>query len=183
MSFLSVIKNKFLFKFFFKKLGDNVKFLKNIKLGGIQNISIGDNVVISENSWLEAILSYNNKLFNPEININNNVSIGRGSVITAVLGIDIGDDTLIGPHVFITDHFHGDNNIINKSIAPINRDLYSKGKVTIGKGVWIGFGAVILPGVIIGDYAIVGANSVITKNVEAYTIVAGNPAKLIKRRD
>lgn len=58
----------------------------------------------------------------------------------------------------------------------------SKGKVEIGNDVWIGDGALILSGVKIGDGAVIGAKAVITKDVEPYSIVAGNPAKLIKYR-
>lgn len=57
-----------------------------------------------------------------------------------------------------------------------------KGDTVIGNDVWIGFEAVIMPGVKIGDGAIIGAKSVVTKNVEPYSIVAGNPAKEIKKR-
>lgn len=55
-------------------------------------------------------------------------------------------------------------------------------KITIGKNVFIGTRALIMPGVIIGDNAIIGAGSLVTKNVDKNTIVAGNPAKLIKNR-
>ena len=58
----------------------------------------------------------------------------------------------------------------------------TKGSVTIGNDVWIGFGAFILDGVSIGDGAIVGAHSVVTKDVAPYTVVAGNPAVMIKKR-
>lgn len=58
----------------------------------------------------------------------------------------------------------------------------SKGDLIIGNDVWIGYGATILCGISIGDGAIIGARAVVTKNVEPYSIVAGNPAKLIKYR-
>ena len=64
-------------------------------------------------------------------------------------------------------------------IPVVKRALSTKGGLQIGNNVWIGDNAVILSGVKIGDGAIVGANAVVTKNVEAYTIVAGVPAKLL----
>ena len=54
--------------------------------------------------------------------------------------------------------------------------------VVIGNDVWIGSRVTILPGVTIGDGAVIGASSVVTKDVEPYTVVAGNPAEIIKRR-
>lgn len=58
----------------------------------------------------------------------------------------------------------------------------SKGDTVIGNDVWLGYNALIMPGIRIGDGAIIAANSVVTKNVEPYCIVGGNPAKLIKKR-
>ena len=65
---------------------------------------------------------------------------------------------------------------------PSMDDLPFKGDTVIGNDVWIGQNAVILPGVHIGDGAIIGANSVVSSNVEPYTIVAGNPARAIRKR-
>lgn len=59
---------------------------------------------------------------------------------------------------------------------------YSKGDVIIGNDVWIGYGAIILSGVTIGDGAVIGARSVVTKNVEPYTVVVGSPARPVKKR-
>ena len=65
---------------------------------------------------------------------------------------------------------------------PARSDLPLKGDTVVGSDVWIGQNAVILPGVHIGDGAIIGANSVVGSDVEPYTIVAGNPARVIRRR-
>ncbi len=65
---------------------------------------------------------------------------------------------------------------------PAMADLPIKGDTVIGNDVWIGQNAVILPGVHIGDGAIIGASSVVGRNVEPYTIVVGNPAKVLRKR-
>jgi virginiamycin A acetyltransferase len=64
------------------------------------------------------------------------------------------------------------------------QDLYHKeyGDTIVGNDVWIGYNSLIMPGIKIGDGAVIGANSVVTKDVPAYTIVAGNPAKIIRKR-
>ena len=65
---------------------------------------------------------------------------------------------------------------------PAGSDLPLKGDTIVGNDVWIGQNAVILPGVHIGDGAIIGANSVVGSDVPPYTIVAGNPARMIRKR-
>lgn len=65
---------------------------------------------------------------------------------------------------------------------PAEKDMPLKGDTVIGNDVWIGQKATILPGVHIGDGAIIGAGSMVSKDVEPYTIVAGNPAKVIRKR-
>ena len=67
-------------------------------------------------------------------------------------------------------------------VPPSREDLPNKGDTVIGNDVWIGQNATILPGVHIGNGAIIGANSVVASDVEAYTIVAGNPVKPIRKR-
>ena len=66
-------------------------------------------------------------------------------------------------------------------IPPLKRPIISKGEVVIGNNVWIGDKATILPGVTIRDSVVVAANAVVTKDVPAYSMVAGNPAKIIKQ--
>ena len=68
------------------------------------------------------------------------------------------------------------------ALAPVTKELPLKGDTVVGNDVWIGQNVTILPGVHIGDGAIIGLNSVVTKDVPPYTIVAGNPAKIVRKR-
>ena len=95
-----------------------------------------------------------------------------------MIPVTIGNNVLIGRYVLIIDHEHGSS--FDMNIPPKQRPLFSKGEVVIEDNVWIGDKVTILPGVIIGKGAIIGSNAVVTKNVEAYTIVGGIPAKKIK---
>ncbi|MEW6759941.1 MAG: sugar O-acetyltransferase [Pseudomonadota bacterium] len=106
-----------------------------------------------------------------------NIRIGRGvflnfnCIILDVARVEIGDDTRIGPAVQIYTAEHPLDPAMRRS------GLESGRPVTIGSNVWIGGGAIILPGVTIGDDAVIGAGSVVTHDVAAGSRVAGNPAR------
>lgn len=168
------------YKVLFNKFGLNNILGKRLTLGGCDCIEIGNNVVINNDVWLEAVKSYNGIKTNSFIKIGDGVSIGKGSIITSTNNIKIGNGCLFGPYVFLTDHSHGSQIQSELLIPPIKRNLYSKGPIIINENVWIGYGAVILPGVEIGHSSIIGANAVITKDVEAYSLVVGNPGRVIK---
>ncbi|KFC83119.1 DapH/DapD/GlmU-related protein [Ewingella americana] len=119
--------------------------------------------------------------------IGENCQINDSVHIAAADKISLGNNVLIASRVFITDLNHGcysgDEYIHSdpKRLC-VDRELVTR-PVIIGDNVWIGEGAVILPGVVIGDSSIVGANAVVTKSVPPYTIAAGNPAKVVKEYD
>ena len=113
------------------------------------------------------------------------ISIGAGSVfghdvhITAANGIFIGKGLRTGKSVLISDNAHGNCRDQKQLLMrPDDRPLYSKGAIFIGENVWIGEKAAILSGVHVGDGAVIGANSVVTHDVPAFSIVAGCPAKI-----
>lgn len=126
--------------------------------------------------------------------VGNNVNIEKGAVFSSRctigdnsgIGINsdlgethIGNNVMMGPECVIITRNHRFDDISN----PMIQQGFSDNKpVYIGNDVWIGRKVTILPGVNIGDHAIIGACSVVTKDVEPYAIVAGNPAKKIKDR-
>jgi len=162
----------------FKKFGSNSVIKSQFHAVGNKFISIGNNVSIGERVCITA---WNKSEYLPEIIIGNNVDIGDDCHITAINKIKIGNNVLFGKKITISDNSHGscDNNEELK-LHPSQRVVTSKGEVIINDNVWIGDKATILPNITIGKGAIVGANSVVTKNVPNHCIVAGNPAKIIK---
>ena len=110
--------------------------------------------------------------------IGNNSSIADYTVIFAQFGVTIGDNCLISSNCTISSY----NHIVNSNNRYVNQNedfQYSK-PVSISNNVWIGMNSCILPGVTIGNNSIIGAGSVVTKNVPPNEIWVGNPAKKIK---
>lgn len=147
----------------------------------LQYISVGKNVIIGKNVTLTAWDDFHGQQFSPSIIIGNNSSIGNNSHITAINKIKIGNNVLTGKNILITDNSHGSSILEEIHIAPKTRPLYSKGAVIIEDNVWIGEKCSIMPGVHIGYGCIIAANSVVTKDVPSYCIVAGIPAKVVKK--
>lgn len=116
----------------------------------------------------------------PELTIGSHCNFGAFNHITCVNKITIGNNLLTGKWVTITDNSHGATDYESLQVDPARRPIVSKGPVIIGNNVWIGDKATILAGVTIGDCAVIGANAVVTHDVPAYCVVAGNPGKIVK---
>ena len=131
------------------------------------------------NLRIEAIDKYFDYSYQPSIKIGNNVSFGNDCHIGCINEIIISDGVLLGSHILINDHSHGQTDYISDQ-RPSDRELISKGPIYIGKNVWICDGVCVLPGVTIGENSIIGANAVVTKDIPANCVAAGNPAKVVR---
>lgn len=168
-------------KRFFSSFGDNSVINPSfLMLVGPRNIHIGKNVYIGSRVQLTAWKNVGTQLFDPIIILGDNVSIGDDSHITSINKIVIGNGVLTGKKVLITDNAHGQFSDTDLKLKPLERKMYSKGPVVINDNVWIGEKASILAGVTIGKGSVVAANSVVTKDVPNFSLVAGCPAKVIK---
>ncbi|MBB6610341.1 antibiotic acetyltransferase [Pontibacter sp. Tf4] len=163
------------------KLDGKFKIGKNCKISELQ--AVGD-VNLDEN----VSISYSTVL-NGKIKIGAYTSLtGPGiDFFTLVNDIQVGRFCSIARHVTIQEASHYTNRLstsfINSKLFKNNiKDYHSEGSVIIGNDVWIGTHAVILTGVTIGDGAIIGANSLVNKDVPPYAIVGGSPAKVISYR-
>lgn len=137
-----------------------------IKCMGNGQIQIGNRLYTRDNVY---ILADDGKII-----IGNGVFMNRNVSITSKNSIEIGDNVTIANNVVIVDHDH-------KKPDSVNQDMFITKPVQLGENVWIGANAVILKGVKIGKNSIVAAGSVVIKNVENNTLVAGIPAKIIKK--
>ena len=164
----------------FKSIGKNCSFNKDSFILGEQFISIGNEFNSGIHLRIEAISKYNSQVFNPTINIGDNVSIEHFCHIGCVEKISIGTGTMIASHVYISDHNHGNISSKDLKYAPQKRLLFSK-PVSIGKNVWLGEGCCILPGVSLGNNVIVGANAVVTHSFPDNSVIAGVPARIIRQ--
>ena len=106
--------------------------------------------------------------------------IGGYCQIHAVSNISIGNGCVLSEYVYLADGAHGMDP--NKGLI-MNQELSSKGTVIIGDNTFIGFGATVLPGVVIGRNCVIGARTVVTKSCPDYSMLAGSPAKIIRKFD
>jgi len=141
-----------------------------------KGIRLGNNITIGRCTTITCTGVIANK--GVGLSIGNNSAIGSYSYIGARGEIKIGNDVIMGPMVTIFSENHNYEN----SDLPIRKQGESRKGIIIEDDCWIGTGSTILDGVIVGQGSVIAARSVVIKDVEAYSVVAGAPAQQIKRR-
>jgi len=170
-------KNKISFNTYIKcnkniKLGKNIKIHSNCSLEACRGeMIIEDNVILNRYVYCKA-----NK---GKVIIKEGSEVNNFTNIDGWGGVEIGKNVLIGPNVQIISYQH---NYKNKNIE-IKKQGSIKAKITIEDDVWIGASSIIMAGVTIYKGSVIGAGSVVTKDVEPYSVVVGTPAKRIKSRE
>lgn len=159
------------------ELGEGSQILSLRKVNGPQYIKIGKGTFVGNYAWLGAYDEYAGIKYTPRLIIGDHVNIGDFVCITCIGELVIHDGCLFSEYVYISDHVHGFD---PRAGRPDQQPLMSKGNVEIGENSFLGYRAVILPGVKLGKHCVVGANSVVTHSFPDYSMVAGVPAKLIK---
>lgn len=142
-------------------------------LGNVQRMQIGAGVSLGKRGWFYMPLTN----ATAQIEVGAGTAIGDDFVISANSSISVGRDCLLSYRVTIVDHFH----VIGPGIAPVRSGVTDGKPVQIGDKCFIGCGAAIMPGVTLGENCVVGANSVVTKSFEAGSVVAGAPARLVRK--
>ena len=163
----------------FMKYGRNVYLFPGVHIVRPQYVCIGDDVTIGRNTDI-FVHPEDPKSRECVIEIGNNVHIGINNIIGARKKIVLEENVLLGPHVMIGDHSHRYENIE----IPIKLQEATKGgPVRIERDSWIGANVFILPNVTIGRHSVVGANSVVNRNIPPYSVAVGAPARVIKQYD
>jgi len=144
------------------KIGSSTKIWHFVQIR--EGAVIGDNCIISKGAYIDFDVKIGNN-----VKIQNNASIYHGSTIE--------DGVFIGPHACLTN----DKNprAVNPDGSLKSASDWEVSPIHIKKGASIGAGAIVLPGAKVGEFALVGAGAIVTKNIPDYAIVLGNPAKLI----
>jgi acetyltransferase-like isoleucine patch superfamily enzyme len=155
----------------FKTIGENVIFEDGVKVFHPDRISIGENVYIGHYTILKGY-------HQGYMSIGDHTWIGQGCFLHSAGTITIGAAVGIGPNVTILTSVHEEGPLGE----PVLFGRLRFGEVTVEDGCDIGVGAILLPGVRIGEGAIIGAGSVVTKEVPAFSVAAGNPARVLRDR-
>lgn len=161
----------------FGEYGRNVHIYPGVRIVRPKFISIGDNVTIGRDT---DIYAHPDHLKSKEyiIKVGNNVFIGRNNIIGARNSIVLEEGVGLGPHTMIGDFAH---NYKDAEVPFLLQDVSKGGYVRIERHAWIGANVFIVPNVTIGRHAVIGANSVITRDIPAYSVAVGAPARVIKQ--
>ena len=165
-------------KRYFKNIG-KITFMTPAYLHGMQYISIDDGTTIGRRAMI-AVHKLPDAIENPEIRIGNNCNIGDDCNLQSCNSIRLGNGILLGRKVMLNDTSHGSFLREQLDTQPNLRPLCSKGPIIIDDNVWIGEMVCILGNVHIGKGSIIGAGSVVTKDIPPYSLAVGSPAKVIK---
>lgn len=162
--------------------GERIQMDPSVRVTGAEYIEIGDDAVIQPYSRIEAIDHYGRtgQRFQPRLSIGARCTIEFNVHIGVCHRVEIGSDVMIAGSAYISDHVHS----YADPTRPVSQQpLSEQGHVSIGNGSHIGEGACIFSNVTLGEHVIVGANAVVTKDVPAFCVVAGVPARILRHYD
>jgi acetyltransferase-like isoleucine patch superfamily enzyme len=161
-----------------RNAGTGSRICRPRNIVGAASLSIGSGSWILPNSRIACLQSYYGQTFTPRMTIGSNVYIGQHVNIVCVDKVHIEDECVLSDYIYISDSAHGFD---PRRGHVMKQALQLKGPVNIGKGTFVGYRVVIMPGITLGKHCVIGANSVVTKSFPDYSMIAGVPARIIKR--
>jgi acetyltransferase-like isoleucine patch superfamily enzyme len=163
----------------FKSLGSSIDW--RVEIVNPQFITIGRAVALRPFTWLYAITQDQGvDSFQPSIEIGDATAIGRFCHITASRRVVIEPNVLIGENILITDSTHSYEDVTKPIIY---QRLTSAGELSIGEGTWVGDGARIVGPIRVGRNCVIATNAFVNRDVPDFCVVAGSPARVVKRYD
>lgn len=171
------VKAVLLYRFSFRHYGKKSLILCPLQIDGKKNISIGNHVVVGEQSWLAAMPLTGNA--QPQLTIGSHCVLGHFNHIYATSQIIFEESVLTADKVYISDNLHTYSDV---SQPIINQPIRQLKPVRIGEGSWIGENVSII-GASVGKHCVIGANAVVTHDIPDYSVAVGIPARVIKRYD
>jgi acetyltransferase-like isoleucine patch superfamily enzyme len=159
----------------FAHFGGRTVLMFPARVSGEQRISIGDNVFIGSGSWLQTLPDDNSSTI--ALSVGDGTSIAGACVLSAVKEIILEEDVLLARNVYISDHMHRHT---DTRTSVLRQGLDKIQPVRVKKGAWLGQNVVVCPGVTIGIGAVIGANSVVTRDIPDFAVAAGAPARIVK---
>jgi acetyltransferase-like isoleucine patch superfamily enzyme len=162
----------------FAELGSRSLIQRPVRIGGTRRIAIGEHVFVGAGSWLQVHDGAAGD--DPALQIGSATSIAGGCCLLAAQSVRIGEAVLFARNVYVSDHNHRYRDTTRPVLA---QGIDGVAPVVIEDGAWLGQNVVVCPGVRIGAGAVVGANSVVKADVPPFTLVAGAPARVVRRFD
>ena len=173
--FYWTLKTHIYYRLFYGHIGKKSKLIQPMRLRNVQNIHIGDNVIINKYAFLLTLQEDNAVV--PRLIIGDGCVIGHLNHITCVREVNIGENVLTADRVYISDHSHKFSDVT----TPILRQgVTSKGPVSIGAGTWIGENVSIIS-CNIGRNCVVGTNAVVLQDIPDFCVAVGIPARVVQR--
>lgn len=159
-------------------LKKNVTLKNGVEIRALSKngVEIGDSATIGENTVIRCSGSF--KVLGKGIKIGDNFSCGDNCFFGAAGGIEIGNDIIMGQNV----RFHSENHNYSKANIIIRKQGVNNKGIKVGNNCWIGAGVVFLDGVTIGDGYVIGANTIVNKNIPDNSIAVGSPVKILGGR-
>ena len=167
----------------FRQCGELKLGSKQLHLFGLRYMEFGDQVEMHFNARVQCIDYFQptDQHFKPRLILHDHVVVQAMCHIGCIDRVEIGEWSTMGARCYITDHTHGGTSREELLLPPRKRPLVSRGPVKIGKYVHLGEGVCVMPGVTIGDYSVIGAGAVVTRDIPPFSIAVGSPAKVIKQ--
>jgi acetyltransferase-like isoleucine patch superfamily enzyme len=191
---IGILLRSIFYRLIFKKIGKGVMIGKSVTIRHPHKISIGNNVAIDENVMLDAKGVDNNGIDigdgsflgrntivsckNGDVVLHEKVNIGFNSYIASLNRVEVGQNTLFAAYTYVI----GGGHISDEIYIPLrDQDTHGLG-IKIGRDCWLGAKSIIMDGCNVGDYSIIGAGAIVTKNIPDFSIAVGTPARVVKDR-